>query len=171
MKNKYIFLVLFLEMVSCSSPLEYQVPENNILYYQGDNPFAKELVYIFSNNREELKNLENLLGTDNELLYDATTLSRNEYYNLHYSVPIVSKESKRVNGCVIYEYIEEQGIIFREFLNQDRLEQIPENDRYLFSYKFAKWYLQGYVLILHWQHCLSFAKLFTKILFFISFSI
>ena len=142
-------MLLLFGLFACSDKTKEVLISN--FEYRGDNEAGKQLVKKILNRNGGLEEWKQIVDMYGEPLLDYTLFGYGTRYNLHYVVPVLSKESGFVESYVIYEVVQQKtgrvdllGNVSAPYLfGEQDLEQTFVDERFIYSAFFFKWKQSG----------------------------
>lgn len=145
--NKYIsyifFIIIIFTLYSCTQYLDYDniIEVKSEISYSGNNKTALRLIANIDN--ENFSKINAFISSDQTILFDQTFFSFNSIDQNHYSVPI-SNGSNEIKECLIIKehLIDSLKQLYSyeiKKINEDFLNDINLQDRFIYSCKFLKW--------------------------------
>ena len=151
-----VYLLVSLSFIGCQTytllddkPLSLN---SRVFISQKETRTGTGLLVALDQQKEIQNKTLKLLEKQDEILCDYAVIRSGAYYGLNYLVPIRNKKTNQINKALVYKIIDESEQHKEKFkptiydvvvLDEQEMNRIPINKRFLQSYPFKKWEEEG----------------------------
>ena len=151
-----IYLLVSLSFAGCQTytllddkPLSL---DSRIFINQKETQTGIGLLVALDQQKEVQKKTLKLLEKQDEVMCDYAVIRSGSYYGLNFLVPVRNKKTNQIDKALVYKIIDESEQHKEKFkptiydvvvLDEQEMNQIPINKRFLQSYPFKKWEEEG----------------------------